>query len=54
MNRVKIGIAFVASAIGLVLPWRARIVFSEVLGRVANLVPPRLYRVRPDAGIEPR
>ncbi len=54
MNPVKIGVAFVASALGLVLPWRARILYSEWLGRVANLVPPRFYRVRPDAGIEPR
>jgi hypothetical protein len=54
MSPVKIGIALVASAIGLVLPWRARILYSELLGRVANLVPPHLYRVRPDAGIEPR
>ena len=54
MSPVKIGIAFLASVVGLVLPWRARVVYSELLGRVANLVPPRFYRVRPDAGIEPR
>jgi hypothetical protein len=54
MRPLKIGIAFVASAIGLALPWRARVVYSELLGRVANLVPPRFYRVRPDAGLDAR
>jgi len=44
----KITIAFVASAIGVLLPWRLRVLYSEALGWVANLVPPDLYQVPVD------
>ena len=45
MRRIKIAIAFGASSVGLLLPWRARIVYSEVLGWVAQLVPPSFTSV---------
>lgn len=45
MRRIKIAIAFGASSVGLLLPWRARIVYSEVLGWIAQLVPPSFTSV---------
>jgi hypothetical protein len=43
MRYLKIGIAWTISVTGLMLPWRLRILFSELLGWVAQLVPPDLY-----------
>ncbi len=46
MRRVKITIALGAAVVGAALPWRARIAYSEALGWMAQLVPPRFYQVR--------
>ena len=43
LRLLKIIIAWSLSILGLVLPWRARILYSELLGWVAQLVPPELY-----------
>ena len=45
MRRVKVGIAFCASAVGVLLPGRARVIYSEILGWVAQVVPPVFYEV---------
>jgi hypothetical protein len=42
----KVTVAFAASALGVLLPWRARVWYSESLGWVAQLVPPRFYAVK--------
>jgi hypothetical protein len=52
MRRVKIAIALGAAVVGAALPWRARIVYSEALGWMAQLVPPRFYQVR-EGGDDP-
>ena len=49
MKRLKIGIAMTASALGALMPWRTRVAYSELLGWVAQLVPPSLHRVRESA-----
>jgi len=51
MRWCKIGIALCLSVTGLLLPWRLRILFSELLGWIAQLVPPDLYRMdeQPDS-----
>ncbi len=49
MSRIKIAIALGASTVGLLLPWRARVAYSEALGWIAQLVPPSFTSV----GIEP-
>lgn len=46
MKCIKIGISYSISAIGLMLPWRARVVFSEALGWAAQVIPPKYYQVR--------
>ena len=43
----KTGVAFTLSALGILLPWRARVWYSEGLGWMAQLVPPRFYAVKP-------
>ncbi len=48
MEPVKVTISLLASLVGVCLPWRARIIYSEVLGWVAQVVPPRLYLVDDD------
>ncbi len=54
MRYLKIGIAWTISVTGLLLPWRLRILFSELLGWVAQLVPPDLYTMDAlDAGEAP-
>jgi len=45
---LKVGIALCASTVGILLPGRARVVYSELLGWVAQLVPPRFYQVDTD------
>ena len=45
LKRTKIAIAFGASAVGLMLPWRARVAYSEILGWVAQQVPPSFTSV---------
>jgi hypothetical protein len=46
----KLAIALSASAVGVLLPWRARIWYSEGLGWLAQIVPPRFYTVKPEEG----
>ncbi len=54
LRPIKIIIAWSLSVLGLLLPWRARILFSELLGWVAQLVPPELYAMEElDAGSAP-
>ena len=45
MTYVKAGIAVLFCLPGLLMPWRCRVLFSEALGWVAQLVPPALYQV---------
>lgn len=45
MKWIKIGLALWVSVIGVLLPWRLRILYSELLGWVAQLVPPDLYQM---------
>jgi hypothetical protein len=43
----KLGIAATLGTIGVLLPWRGRIWYSEGLGWLAQLIPPR-FTVVPD------
>ncbi len=45
MRIFKITVAFCISLVGVLLPWRARIAYSELLGWVAQLFPPSTYNV---------
>jgi hypothetical protein len=45
MRPLKIAIAGTISVVGLLLPWRLRVVYSEALGWIAQLVPPSFYRM---------
>ena len=52
MKWIKVGLALCVSVTGVLLPWRLRILFSELLGWVAQLVPPDLYRMDEQPGME--
>ncbi len=52
MRKLKIGLALAASSVGVFLPYRARVLYSELLGWVAQLVPPSLYQVPDDEGAQ--
>ena len=43
MTSLKITLAFCASAVGLLLPWRSRVLFSELIGWIAQIAPPSSY-----------
>lgn len=45
MKYVKAGIAALICLPGLLLPWRCRVLYSEFLGWLAQLVPPSMYQV---------
>ena len=45
MRSLKITLAFCVSAVGLLLPWRSRILFSEFIGWAAQVVPPSSYEL---------
>lgn len=45
MRGLQIAIAWLISVAGLLMPWRVRILFSELLGWIAQLVPPQLYQL---------
>lgn len=43
LGLAKVLVAWCITLLGLLMPWRTRILFSEVLGWIAQLVPPSLY-----------
>jgi hypothetical protein len=43
LSAFKLSVAATLSAIGVVLPWRSRVWYSEGLGWLAQLIPPRFY-----------
>jgi hypothetical protein len=45
MRAIQTTLAWLVSVAGLLMPWRARILFSELLGWIAQLVPPQLYQL---------
>jgi len=45
MKYVKVSIAFALSMAGLLMPWRTRLLFSELLGWAAQILPPATYEV---------
>ncbi len=45
MRPFKLVSAWLVSVAGLFMPWRMRILFSELLGWIAQLVPPQLYQL---------
>ena len=45
MRPVKMTLALCASVLGALMPWRTRVLYSELLGWIAQLVPPDLYRM---------
>ena len=45
MRVLKITIGWLISVTGLLMPWRMRVLFSELLGWIAQLVPPQLYQL---------
>ena len=47
LSLCKLSIAAALGGIGLLLPWRSRIWYSEGLGWLAQLIPPR-FTVVPD------
>lgn len=51
MKYAKATIALLVCLPGALMPWRCRIWYSEVLGWLAQLVPPALYQMQ-DLGEE--
>lgn len=47
---VKMTLALTASVLGALMPWRIRVLYSELLGWIAQLVPPDLYRMDGEEG----
>jgi hypothetical protein len=43
LGLAKVLVAWSITLLGLLMPWRTRILFSEALGWIAQLVPPSLY-----------
>jgi hypothetical protein len=43
LGLVKLTVAWCITLLGMLMPWRTRILFSEALGWIAQLVPPSLY-----------
>ena len=52
MKYLRIAVAFSLSAVGVLLPWRLRCLFSESLGWLAQVLPPAMYQVE-NHGSEP-
>lgn len=48
LKTLKMTVAFAASALGVLMPWRLRIIYSEALGWVAQLLPPSLTALKDD------
>ena len=47
LTALKMSVAATLAAVGIALPWRSRIWYSEGLGWLAQLIPPR-FTVVPD------